>query len=326
VDDVGISNDIALGTDGSVHISYYSRSYGNLNYAVKPPRGIWQFGWVDRAGDVGRGNSLLLNSQNEPTIAYRDDSNGVLKFATLSRDGWRLEIWREWSNQDDGYSISLGSLSQFVHIIGARGPFAAAPSALQHVDLRPRPERRTLLHDNAFDASMAVDENGFAHVAYETYDGGVYYASNASGEWVHSQVSNDTGVGSSIATDGDGIPHIAYFEIGDYQVKYATRRLGQWDITTVDEEGGVPSLALGPSDAAHISYQKWSAGDWTLMYATNGSGEWITETADGSANELEGSSSIAVDTFGRPHISYYDSNAGDLKYATKVSLVIDRPR
>lgn len=327
-DDVGVTNDIVLGTDGSVHISYYSRTYGNLNYAVKPARASWQFGWIDREGDVGAESSLVLNSFNEPEIAYRDSTNGTLKFATWGRDGWKVETWRDWTSLDDGNSISLGSTSQFVHIVGSKDvPFTRLPSALWHVDLRPMPMRQTLLHDSALMATMAVDGDRHAHVAYLTHDGEVRYATNASGEWVHSHVSYDVGR-PSIAVDADGFAHLAYCEIGDYQLKYATNRLGRWDLTTIDDERECThaAVALDPWGAVHISYDGWSQRVQALRYATNGTGSWTLETADGSADVLWGSNAIAVDRFGWPHISYYDSANRDLKYATKVPLVIYRNR
>ena len=53
----------------------------------------------------------------------------------------------------------------------------------------------------------------------------------------------------------------------------------------------------------HISYFSWT--NRTLKYATNASGKWARTTVDNSgyAGEI---SSIAVDSSGKVHISYYE--------------------
>ena len=49
------------------------------------------------------------------------------------------------------------------------------------------------------------------------------------------------------------------------------------------------------------------------QYAYYDGSEWYTETVDAAGS----SSSIAIDEYGNPHISYYDKINGDLKYAYK---------
>jgi hypothetical protein len=71
---------------GVSHVTYYTKSSGDLRYAVFNPSGgqtpVIQT--VDSAGDVGAWSSLALDEQGRPHIAYRDAGNGHLKYATAT--------------------------------------------------------------------------------------------------------------------------------------------------------------------------------------------------------------------------------------------------
>ena len=70
------------------------------------------------------------------------------------------------------------------------------------------------------------------------------------------------------------------------------------------------SLTVGTDDHPHIAY----GGDH-LYYAFYDGTSWNYETVDLSTGVGE-CASIALDSSGKVHISYYDSTNGDLKYAT----------
>jgi len=145
---------------------------------------------------------------------------------------------------------------------------------------------------------------------------------------------------SSIALNDAGQPRISYTlhtvdESGgpdveiDNDVRYAERTLSGWITDTVESHGNTgeyTSLAIDASDAPHVSFYRESipshlgGTDYKLdlRYARLTGGVWITETADSYppwSGDLGKHTSIALDSSGNPHISYYDVTAGNLKYA-----------
>jgi len=175
--------------------------------------------------------------------------------------------------------------------------------------------------------SIALDTAGKAHISYyNNTNDDLRYATNASGTWVTTTVdsSGDVGWHTSIALDTAGKAHISYLDYTNGDLKYATNASGTWITTTVDSRGDVgwdTSIALDTAGKAHISYyDNTKNGD--LKYATNARGTWVTATVDsrGNVGVFGGYASIALDTAGKAHISYYeDYPNNDLKYATNAS-------
>lgn len=103
---------------------------------------------------------------------------------------------------------------------------------------------------------------------------------------------------TSIAVDGSGTPHIAYYHGA---LKYARWTGSSWDIQTVDTSiYWALSLALDGSGAPHIAYQ---AGP--LKYAWWNGSSWTIETVDSTAGESRYYPSIQMDDQGNVHIAYY---------------------
>jgi hypothetical protein len=130
---------------------------------------------------------------------------------------------------------------------------------------------------------------------------------------------------SSIALDASGNPHISYLDFvaeGNRNLKYATRLPGGWKVDTVDAEGDVgwfSSIAVDAEGQPHIAYYDFDngLGGGKLKYARRSpTGTWSTETVD-SNGDVGAYTSIALDSSGRPHISYYDFTSGNLKYARR---------
>ena len=134
--------------------------------------------------------------------------------------------------------------------------------------------------------------------------------------------SNDVGEYNAIALDSNDIPHISYYN-GAGLLKYAYHDGINWISSWIDglDDRGVgqsTSIALDSNDMPHISYYDYNLGD--LKYAKCvaedcwDDANWDKSVVD-SDNNVGMYSSLALDSNDNPHISYYDVDGGNLKYA-----------
>ncbi|MBC7080882.1 MAG: hypothetical protein H5T44_01330 [Thermoplasmatales archaeon] len=136
-------------------------------------------------------------------------------------------------------------------------------------------------------------------------------ASFVNGKWgIEIVDSGNVGIYSSIAVDSYGLLHIVYYDANNDSLKYAKKN-NFWKIDTLDY-GGVgkhASIAIS-NDIVHVSYYDERNGN--LKYARIEGDEKSIEIVDSGNAGIY--SSIAVDAFGRPHISYGNVR-GKLFYA-----------
>jgi len=181
-----------------------------------------------------------------------------------------------------------------------------------------------LVAEAARDAGLAVDTNGFCHVAYlEARKYNLMYGINASGSWNFETV-DATGVLGHYATiglDPQNRPHIAYYDWANADLKYAAWNGEAWDITVVDADGEVgidAALAVDTEGHDHIIYRKTAPSE--IRVATNENGAWETTVIE-TLSESGGGCHIAVQPEGTAHVCYYvrNANGGTLHYAENSS-------
>jgi hypothetical protein len=242
---------------------------------------------IDSTGDVGEYSSIVIDSYGFKHISYFDATNTKLKYATDKSGSW-------------------------VHTT---------------VNTNSQMGRYT---------SIAIDSEGYVHISYDEHSmsyNHLMYATDKSGSWVNTIADGSADVGShtSIAVDSNDVVHMSYYDYGSSKknLKYATcssscSSTSSWSKVTVDSNGDVGkynSIATDSNNALHISYRDSTNDD--LKYATCSSSctsasSWTRSTID-SVGNVGSRTSIAIDSNGAVHISYYDITNGDLKYATDQS-------
>ncbi len=171
--------------------------------------------------------------------------------------------------------------------------------------------------------SLALDANGYTHIAYQR-SSGLKYAYWDGSSWQIMPVVDVDGSdwGCSIVLDEFDHPHIAYCAVVShptYSLKYAYHNGTSWDITTIHTaEAGVYTgqncdIAIDSDGYCHISYY---GPHQTTSYAYQDATGWHHEQVASSSYR---SSSIALQEDGGsviPHISYRTTGS-KLNYAYK---------
>jgi len=182
-----------------------------------------------------------------------------------------------------------------------------------------------------FSTSTAFSPDGNPAASYGDglYFGNLMFARKSGDSWTNTIIAHgtmgDAGQFSSLAFDRQGVPHITY---NDGQVfaslYYASLNMstGEWEFSLIDDDtpytgdaGYSSSLKIDASGHPHVAYI--SDDPWGLRYATSQDGvNWTVTKLD----ELERlnyfsrtytGESLALDSRGYPHISYYDQTATD---------------
>ena len=227
VDTSGTDTSIALGQDGLARISYVS-STPTLKYATwngtsfaKEP--------VDSSSSVGRYNSLAIDSQGRPHIAYRDGNLLALRYSRWTGTAWSTGIvdWVGDVGLFASLALSASDLPRIAYYDNDNGYLKYAYN-----------DGTTWYNETVDDgspdddyvgkyASLAIDSAGRPHIAYYNESWGTLkYARWDGSQWVIETItdpdgSSDYGVGCSLHLDALDLPHIAYYDNANADLKYA---------------------------------------------------------------------------------------------------------
>ena len=231
-----LDQQITIDANNALHISYYDGSNYDLKYAKCSSSCSSTSSWttllIDSDGQVGSGNSLAVDSNNNPHISYYDFINQNLKYATCSSSCELISSWTNTTLDTTGNSGSDTSIAidsnDNIHI-AYTGQFVINVNSLKYATdesgswLYSTIETGTPSMSSGIENSIAIDSNDNIHISYYNSANGLNYATDYTGTWVISTL--DTPRFSStrytdIAIDsGDNI-HISYSATGVLEVRY----------------------------------------------------------------------------------------------------------
>jgi len=316
--DVGAFTSLALDGAAQPRILYYDLSNNALRYAAWEG-GVWNRRELDRAGRVGEYSALAFDAAGAPHISYQDSSREQLKYAAQIAGTWYNEVVDPKAGVGLYTSLALDEAGA-AHISYQDGGEA---------DLRYARQRESgweiVVVDAAGDVgahtSIGVDRSGWPHIGYyDATNATIKYAFRGAAGWtteVVEQIGPLTYI--SLALDSAGAPHIAYYassaDGASGVLCYASRGAdGGWQIKTVNgsaDAGGHVSLALDAHDAPAISYYDFA--NPRVLVAVHGPEGWVTQVVTATGGESD--TTLTLDRNGKPLAAFYDSTAGDLKFA-----------
>ncbi|MFV1981065.1 MAG: T9SS type A sorting domain-containing protein [Rhodothermia bacterium] len=208
----GFGTSLALDPDGVPHIAYFDD--GNMDLMLASRTGAWSITAVDTDGDVGRFASLRIDANGTKHIAYfRDVGNGsgLIEHA-----------------ESDGSNWIFGTVDKLDDVI---------TSTARNI------------------TSLDLDELGNPHVTYGDRKV-VRYAYRDGDQWNRETIADVRGTPTefgqltSLELDGDGVAHVAYYEVvsGGPQpgaIMYARREQGA---VTASEVPVLPGSGLAGPD------------------------------------------------------------------------------
>jgi hypothetical protein len=321
---------IAIDSDDRVHISYMNADSGNLKYA-RLSNGDWDLSTLDNDGPAKEGmfTSIAIDIFDRPGIFYTNGGVGALKYLYRPEGrGWNDPLYVNYYFRDVGQATSLA-------VNTAGNPFISYLDAtvgyLKHARSYGSAWYRNFVRTDDLNtglySSIDLSAEFTPHIAYyEQNNGNLWYSSWTGAAWTYTKVdqANDVGKFVSLAIDSVNIPHISYYDATREDLLYASysTTASAWYTDTVDFEdntGLYTAITLNAANLPFISYYEKTGGSLKIAYKSPVTLTWVREIIDnvGQLTELEvgAFSSIALDSAGRPNISYYDMVNKDLRFA-----------
>ena len=271
--------------------------------------GPWSTQTVDSNGKVGQYSSVALDAAGNPAISYYDETYGDLKYASWNGSKWVITTV-DASRRGGGWGWGWGWGGNWDHDSDYIKNYHGTEKVGEH-------------------SSLAFDSSGKPRISYyDQSEGDLKYASWDGSKWVITTVDgtnykkdgqigcnwdgdygraeyNSINVGkySSLALDSNDKPRISYYDETHGILKYASWDGSKWVITTVDA-----------SKSKSDSRSYWGGWGWGGYQNHDNDNEYI-KYYHGTENVGE-YSSLALDSSGKPRISYHDEGNEDLKYAS----------
>ena len=150
---------LALDRAGRAHISFNDGS-GRLQYASWTGS-AWNIQMVDSR--AGFGTSLVLDSSDNPRIAYGDQFGGVLKYAEYNGTAWHISTL-EGGNA--GLSTSLALDSKGHPCIAYTGPSYSSVKYAEYNGSAWNFQTLDIAAETGRDISVALDKSDNVHISY----------------------------------------------------------------------------------------------------------------------------------------------------------------
>ena len=250
--------------------------------------GTWSETIIDNGTNTGYHPSVAIDRDGALHIAYIDDTNDKLRYATNASGTWVLTTLGSSTFDNDGgrgTAIVVHPITNAVHIVTTINDNTYR-DLQYHTNESGSWANETITNtsnDEGHDPVMAMDSNGNLHVAYYCDDGcsDLRLSSRMGGVWQNETIASTLNIGNSpdIVIDSQDTIHIVSQYLNSKRIYLHSGTLGSWTEQTGLSGGNAhwPTVDVDSNDAVHISYH-FGTNQKDVMYMTNASGSWSTAT------------------------------------------------
>ncbi|MCD4654283.1 hypothetical protein K8T06_10160 [bacterium] len=281
----------------------------------------WQIKLVDSDGEVGRSNSIALDSNELPAISYYKDVSKDLKYAYQVGSSWNVDT--VVIGNDAGFFSSLA-------IDQHDGPHICYIESSSSDLIYSHRQGSSWTVENLIDtgslgfkSKMIVDPTGYPYIGYTLYTASTRsnrlncYYKDASG-W-HTRIVISIRCGDfDMLMDFSKYIYVAFIDESTNYLRYGLNNTtGGTTYETIDSSGDFlvgPSIARDEYYGLHVVYGNTT--DSTICYAYDSGSGWETENVE-TGIYPSSIMDIAIDSMYRPHIIYGNAIDYKLKYAWK---------
>jgi len=295
--------DAVIDSSAARHVLLTGGDYGSLSHWTDGS-GLWQSSRVNP--DRSCGYSLALSPLGTAYAAYYS--------VVRKTDSWPFmpglpSITYEWNEAHD---FQISSLPGSLWLCQTTALTAGAAEQV----------RSDICVDAASGKVHCVYIGGVC-TGYSNYNSNLSYLNNVTGSWendiIDPNVSGASDKGSgfiSMSVDSGGNPHVVY--MWDDELKYACKQGGVWTYETLTSNAVKNvkrcMIEVDSSDSIYICYYDVVAQ--AVMLAQGSVGAWSHEAVVDSCGNKGGYPSMALDSVGKVHISYYQGTDKTIHYVT----------
>jgi len=315
---VGGRASLILDASGNPYIGYFDNGQRDLKFAGKDPNNAaqWYYETVDTSG-AGDYLAIALDTSNQPHIAYFAGS--ALYHAWRSCSGSPPGVVCSWTTEpilsavnpnhiglaiDTTNKIHIsyygGSNQQLNYVTSVSAGSGNCSGNNFRCDIV---DSITYAGNSGTSIALYGDQ---PRIAYWVYGAGIKFAWY-DGSWHTTIVDPSTGNSPALVLSFTGLPRILFSASSVSKVMLVsgtTTTGGSWTTTEVTgstNAGGSAASIKSTDDVCEVFFQYYTGN---FNYSCQSSGVWQTPVAFDHSNDVGKHNSLALDSTGKPHISY----------------------